>query len=107
MLSPADSGSKFILHKKISIDILCCFSTFKKDKKCGFHHSAKSSSTTDFQINKWQLQSPPGDPSGGARGRKRDVWVVLLAVTTVPLTWISSLKTEAWMDDYNPVYGQF
>lgn len=37
---------------------------------------------------------------------KSYIWVGLLAVATLPLTWISSLKTEAWISGYNPVYSQ-
>lgn len=83
------------------------FSAIKRGgEKCGFHNSAKLN-LTDFQINKWQLQSPPGDPSGGAKRicrKKRHIGVALLAFATVPLTLRSSLTTQAWMDDYNPVY---
>lgn len=56
------------------MDTLCCFQLLKGGKKkCGFYNSAKLD-LTDFQINKWQLQSPPGDPFGGAkriRSKKR------------------------------------
>ncbi len=38
---------------------------------------------------------------------KRDFMVALLAVATVPLTWLNSFKAATRMGDYNPVYRHF